>query len=55
MRVELRGTPRALRPEAEKIPYAVVRRLGIGVEDLVALHGALGTVIAATDRAATQS
>lgn len=50
--VELTDTGRALRSEAEKIPYAVVRRLGVGVDDLVALHGALGQVIAATDRAA---
>lgn len=48
--VELTETGRALRSEAEKIPYAVVRRLGVSVDDLVALHGALGQVIAATDR-----
>ncbi len=49
--VELTDSGRALRNEAEKIPYAVVRRLGVSVDDLVALHGALGQVIAATDRA----
>ena len=49
--VELTDTGRALRTEAEKIPYAVVRRLGMSVEDLVGLHGVLGRVIAATDRA----
>ncbi|HUQ00398.1 MAG TPA: MarR family transcriptional regulator [Aeromicrobium sp.] len=48
--VELTDTGRALRGEAEKIPYAVVRRLGMGVADLTALHAALGQVIAATDR-----
>ena len=48
--VELTDTGRALRSEAEKIPYAVVRRLGITVADLTALHTALGAVIAATDR-----
>jgi MarR family transcriptional regulator, organic hydroperoxide resistance regulator len=48
--VELTETGRALRSEAEQIPYAVVRRLGVSVDDLVALHGALGQVIAATDR-----
>ena len=49
--VELTEAGRALRTDAEKIPYAVVRRLGVSVDDLVALHGALGQVIAATDRA----
>lgn len=48
--VELTDSGRALRTEAEKIPYAVVRRLGMSVDDLLALHGALGAVIAATDR-----
>jgi DNA-binding MarR family transcriptional regulator len=48
--VELTDTGRALRSEAEKIPYAVVRRLGMTVDDLVSLHTALGAVIAATDR-----
>jgi DNA-binding MarR family transcriptional regulator len=41
---------RELRSEAEKIPYAVVRRLGMSVDDLMKLHAALGQVIAATDR-----
>ncbi len=53
--VELTDAGRALRTEAEKIPYAVVRRLGVSVDDLVALHGALGQVIAATDRAGSSS
>ncbi|HUR73523.1 MAG TPA: MarR family transcriptional regulator [Sporichthya sp.] len=48
--VQLTDSGRALRSEAEKIPYAVVRRLGMTVDDLVALHGVLGQVIAATDR-----
>jgi DNA-binding MarR family transcriptional regulator len=48
--VELTDTGRALRTEAEKIPYAVVRRVGMSVDDLVALHGVLSQVIAATDR-----
>jgi DNA-binding MarR family transcriptional regulator len=48
--VELTDTGRALRSEAEKIPYAVVPRLGMTVDDLVSLHTALGAVIAATDR-----
>lgn len=53
--VELTAAGRALRTEAEKIPYAVVRRLGVSVDDLVSLHGALGHVIAATDRAGASS
>ncbi len=39
------SSPRPAGPcarEAEKIPYAVVRRLGMTVDDLMALHGALG-------------
>jgi DNA-binding MarR family transcriptional regulator len=48
--VELTEKGRALRAEAEKIPYAVVRRLGVSVEDLLKLHAALAQVIAATDR-----
>ncbi|WP_019877165.1 MarR family winged helix-turn-helix transcriptional regulator [Sporichthya polymorpha] len=48
--VELTEVGRALRAEAEKIPYAVVRRLGVGVEDLMALHTALGDVITAAER-----
>jgi DNA-binding MarR family transcriptional regulator len=48
--VELTEAGRALRDEAEQIPYAVVSRLGMSVDDLMALHGALGAVIAATDR-----
>lgn len=48
--IDLTDAGRELRTEAEKIPYAVVRRLGLGVEELMALHAALGRVIAATDR-----
>jgi DNA-binding MarR family transcriptional regulator len=48
--VELTDTGRALRAEAERIPHAVVQRLGIGLEDLVDLHQALTRVIAATHR-----
>jgi DNA-binding MarR family transcriptional regulator len=48
--VELTEKGRELRVEAEKIPYAVVRRLGMTVDDLMKLHAALGQVIAATDR-----
>jgi DNA-binding MarR family transcriptional regulator len=45
--VELTPAGRALRAEAEKIPPAVVQRLGIEVEELLALHAALTRVIAA--------
>lgn len=50
LQIELTDKGRALRSEAEKIPYAVVRRLGVSVDDLMNLHAALGQVIAATDR-----
>jgi DNA-binding MarR family transcriptional regulator len=49
--VELTRKGRELRSEAEKIPYSVVRRLGMSVDDLMKLHAALSQVIAATDRA----
>ena len=48
--VELTGTGRALRKDAEKIPPAVVERLGMDVSDLVELHRALTQVIGATER-----
>jgi DNA-binding MarR family transcriptional regulator len=41
----------ALRAEAEKIPAGIVERLGLPVEDLMALQGALTEVIAASQRA----
>ena len=42
---------RALRAEAEKIPAGIVERLGLPVEELMSLHGALTQVIAAAQRA----
>jgi DNA-binding MarR family transcriptional regulator len=42
---------RALRAEAEKIPAGIVERLGMPVEELMALQGALTRVIAASQRA----
>jgi DNA-binding MarR family transcriptional regulator len=51
--VELTGTGRALRADAEGIPTAVVGRLGMEVDDLLDLHRALTQVIAAVDRAST--
>jgi MarR family transcriptional regulator, organic hydroperoxide resistance regulator len=45
--VELTPTGRALRAEAEKIPPAVVERLGLDVPELVELHRALTRVIGA--------
>ena len=41
----------ALRAEAEKIPAGIVERLGMPVEELTALHGALTQVITAAQRA----
>jgi DNA-binding MarR family transcriptional regulator len=46
--VELTDKGRALRAEAEKIPYRVVETLGMEVAELEALHAALSRVIAAT-------
>ena len=41
----------ALRAEAEKIPAGIVERLGMPVEELMDLQGALTRVIAASQRA----
>ena len=40
----------ALRQQAEQIPATIVARLGMSVEELKALHGALTEVIAAATR-----
>jgi DNA-binding MarR family transcriptional regulator len=48
--VDLTDKGQALKAEAEKIPYAVVARLGMEVEDLMAIQQSLMRVIAATDR-----
>ncbi|GAA4599478.1 DNA-binding MarR family transcriptional regulator [Actinoplanes octamycinicus] len=45
--ITLTDAGRALRAEAEKIPPAVVARLGMPIEDLQRLHAALTQVIAA--------
>jgi DNA-binding MarR family transcriptional regulator len=47
--VELTEAGEELRAQAEKIPPAIVDRLGMDVSDLLALHRALTEVIAATD------
>jgi MarR family transcriptional regulator, organic hydroperoxide resistance regulator len=41
----------ALREQAEKIPAGIVERLGLPIEELMSLHGALTQVIAASQRA----
>ncbi|MCY1142015.1 MarR family transcriptional regulator [Actinoplanes sp. Pm04-4] len=46
--VTLTDRGRALRAEAEKIPPAIVARLGMPIEELESLHGALTRVIAAS-------
>ena len=46
--VELTAAGRALRAEAERIPPAVVERLGMEVSELADLHRVLTRVIAAT-------
>jgi MarR family transcriptional regulator, organic hydroperoxide resistance regulator len=50
LQVQLTDTGRELRAQAEKIPPAVVERLGIDVPELLALHQALARVIAAAHR-----
>jgi MarR family transcriptional regulator, organic hydroperoxide resistance regulator len=49
--VTLTDKGRALRAEAERIPYLVVERLGIDVAELHDLHRALTRVITAAARA----
>jgi DNA-binding MarR family transcriptional regulator len=46
--ITLTDEGRALRVAAERIPPAVVERLGMPLADLERLHGVLTTVIAAT-------
>lgn len=46
--VELTDKGRALRKEAEKIPYRVVETLGMELSELAALHAALSRVLDAT-------
>ena len=46
--VTLTDRGRELRTEAEKIPPAIVARLGMPIEELESLHAALTRVIAAT-------
>ncbi|ASR36073.1 MarR family transcriptional regulator [Prauserella marina] len=53
--VDLTEKGKALRAEAEKIPYRVVETLGMEVSELERLHAVLGKVIAATDRAGARS
>ena len=42
---------KALREEAEKIPAGIVERLGMPMDELMSLHGALTRVIVASQRA----
>jgi DNA-binding MarR family transcriptional regulator len=49
--LELTDKGRALRAEAEAIPAGIVERLGMPVEELIALQGALTRVIAASQGA----
>ena len=41
---------RAMRAEAEKIPAGIVERLGMPIDELLSLHGALTRVIAASQQ-----
>lgn len=47
LRIELTDAGRELRSQAEKVPAAIVKKLGIEIADLEALHAALTRVIAA--------
>ncbi|MEU1843850.1 transcriptional regulator, MarR family [Micromonospora sediminicola] len=49
--VSLTAEGRALRAQAERIPPAIVQRLGLPLADLRQLHDALTEVIAAANRA----
>lgn len=51
--IDLTAKGRALRAEAEKIPYRVVETLGMAVSDLEELNRMLARVIAATGDAGT--
>jgi DNA-binding MarR family transcriptional regulator len=44
---------RALRAQAERIPAGIVERLGMPIDELMSLHGALTRVIAASQQALT--
>ena len=48
--VDLTDEGRALRAEAEKIPYQVVEQLGMELSELESLHAALSRVLRATQR-----
>src|SRR5262249_28655612 len=48
--VDLTSEGRALRREAEKIPYRVVEALGMELSELSALHEVLSRVLAATQK-----
>lgn len=48
--VDLTDKGRALRKEAEKIPYKVVEQLGMELSELEELHAALSRVLKATQR-----
>ncbi|RJQ80351.1 MarR family transcriptional regulator [Pseudonocardiaceae bacterium YIM PH 21723] len=52
--VELTAAGRALRQDAEKIPYRVVEELGMEVAELQELHAVLSRVIAATAKPAVE-
>ncbi|RVW01448.1 MarR family transcriptional regulator [Rhodococcus xishaensis] len=53
--VELTGSGKALRTQAERIPGAVVKRLGVDLAELEELHSALTRVNAAALRAGALS
>ncbi|MER7283259.1 MarR family transcriptional regulator [Dactylosporangium sp. NPDC000244] len=48
LEVTLTATGRALRAEAQKIPPAIIKQLGMPIDELLQLHAALTRVIAIT-------
>jgi DNA-binding MarR family transcriptional regulator len=54
LRIELTDQSRRLRAEAERIPPAVVARLGVQVSELEDLHAALTSLISAAKAAAVK-
>nr|BFE61302.1 MarR family transcriptional regulator [Dactylosporangium thailandense] len=48
LEVTLTATGRALRAEAQKIPPAIIKQLGMPIDELMQLHAALTRVIAIT-------
>jgi DNA-binding MarR family transcriptional regulator len=55
LKIELTDAGAALRADAERIPPAIVAKLGIDIAELEQLHGALSRVIAAARAAGVEA